>query len=632
MNNFIKLLLLVSFLFFNDQGAKAQLFILNGNNAQTFCDTDTLNLTCTPGLSNYRWFIEFDSVTTLSSNTTLALTTELTGFFYFVTATGPGNAYLRDSVFVKSFDKPVFSLGTDKFLCQGDVATLSQPAFVPGTGTIARVWNTGSTANSIIASVAGTYWLRISRTVASLVCSFTDTIQVFTTTGPVVSITNDTTICNGTSLVLNATLVSANPPVTYSWTPQASLSNPFIANPVANPTSTTTYRLIVTDQSIVQCNTDTTFVTVTVTPPIVVSLTPPGTSVCPDSIVQVAASASGSNPPFTYRWSPSVGVTDTTSNNTSILATSSRTYQLRATNTLGCFGTANFQLNVNSLNVIIPQPDTVLCEGRSYALNTNVFGGLAPYQFLWNQQAPFLNNPTLSSPVATPPASPQPIVYRVQVRDGAGCTKSDSVFVSTRPNPLVSVDPGFDSVRVFNSIPITAFASGGTGTNYLFEWSPNNVNLSNNDSAQVIFTGSIASLGLRQYTVIVIDERGCISQPDTVQIVTFALPGDSVNLVNRNIIYIPKYFRPTSSITENSSLKIFGTKIEADGIAFNIYSKWGNVVYQSNNLDQLEQEGWNGRLNNTGEELPQGVYSFTFEGRFEDGSPIKKTGTIILVR
>jgi hypothetical protein len=63
-----------------------------------------------------------------------------------------------------------------------------------------------------------------------------------------------------------------------------------------------------------------------------------------------------------------------------------------------------------------------------------------------------------------------------------------------------------------------------------------------------------------------------------------------------------------------------------------VYSKWGNVVFQSTSLDQMQTEGWNGKLNNTGEELPQGVYSFTFEGRFEDGSSIKKSGTIILIR
>jgi hypothetical protein len=632
MSRIFRVLLLTLICFYFSKEASAQLFILNGNNAQTFCNGDTLTLTCTQGLSNYRWFIEFDSVTTLSTTTSFSLTTELNGFFYFVTATGPGNAYMRDSVFVKSFEKPVFSLGVDKFLCPGDVATLSQPVGIPGTGAISRLWNTGSTANSIIASTSGTYWLRISRTAATLVCSFTDTIQVITTSGPVVSITNDTTICNGTSLTLNATLISANLPVTYSWTPEASLSNPFIANPVATPSSTTTYRLIVADQSIVQCNTDTTFVTVTVTPPINVSISPSIANVCPDSVIQVSATATGSNPPYSYRWIPGTGVLDSLSNNTSILAVSSRTYQLRATNAIGCFGTANFPITVNSLNVIIPQRDTVLCEGRTYALNTNVFGGIAPYQFSWNRNPPLLSNPNLSNPIASPTASAQPLIYRVTVRDGAGCSRSDSVSIGTRPNPMVTVNPKFDSVRVFNSLPITAEGSGGTGSVYLYEWSPNNVNISNNDSAQIIFTGSIASLGLKQYTVIVIDEKGCISLPDTATIVTFALPGDSVNLVSRNILYIPRYFRPSSTITENAALKIFGTKLDAEELSFNVYSKWGNVVFQSTSLDQMQTEGWNGKLNNTGEELPQGVYSFTFEGRFEDGSSIKKSGTIILIR
>jgi len=54
--------------------------------------------------------------------------------------------------------------------------------------------------------------------------------------------TNDTTICFGDSVLLN---VSGG--ITYSWSPQAGLSNPNILNPVASPAITTIYTVTITD-------------------------------------------------------------------------------------------------------------------------------------------------------------------------------------------------------------------------------------------------------------------------------------------------------------------------------------------------------------------------------------------------
>lgn len=49
------------------------------------------------------------------------------------------------------------------------------------------------------------------------------------------------------SLNLTSAIKGGLPPYTYSWSPATGLSDPNIANPVANPASTTTYTLTVTD-------------------------------------------------------------------------------------------------------------------------------------------------------------------------------------------------------------------------------------------------------------------------------------------------------------------------------------------------------------------------------------------------
>ena len=59
------------------------------------------------------------------------------------------------------------------------------------------------------------------------------------------SLLSPATICDGQSVELYPEFLALNPNLTYSWSPAFNLSNPDIANPTANPFSTTTYTLTV---------------------------------------------------------------------------------------------------------------------------------------------------------------------------------------------------------------------------------------------------------------------------------------------------------------------------------------------------------------------------------------------------
>ena len=58
------------------------------------------------------------------------------------------------------------------------------------------------------------------------------------TSGPFISTITDTTIMNGNCVTLTTTGVGAT---TYAWSPSTGLSNPNISNPIANPSTTTSY-------------------------------------------------------------------------------------------------------------------------------------------------------------------------------------------------------------------------------------------------------------------------------------------------------------------------------------------------------------------------------------------------------
>ena len=54
-------------------------------------------------------------------------------------------------------------------------------------------------------------------------------------------------ICQGQSSQLNVTVLGGTSPYSYSWTPVTGLNNPTIHNPVASPSATTMYHVLVTD-------------------------------------------------------------------------------------------------------------------------------------------------------------------------------------------------------------------------------------------------------------------------------------------------------------------------------------------------------------------------------------------------
>ena len=61
---------------------------------------------------------------------------------------------------------------------------------------------------------------------------------------------------------------------------------------------------------------------------------------------------------------------------------------------------------------------------------------------------------------------------------------------------------------------------------------------------------------------------------------------------------------------------------------FRIYNRWGQQVFFSSD----PEVGWNGRLNNTGEDSPAGVYVYTVEYNGPRGEPFTVKGHVTLVR
>lgn len=129
----------------------------------------------------------------------------------------------------------VIALSATSF-CEGDsveIGSILDPAYT-------YLWNNGETANSIVVDSSYYYVLDVTNTLTACVAS--DSIEVIVFAAPIADAGLDTTVDLGFSVVL-----SGSGGLDYLWTPLTGLDNPFIANPICTPDSTTTYILTVTD-------------------------------------------------------------------------------------------------------------------------------------------------------------------------------------------------------------------------------------------------------------------------------------------------------------------------------------------------------------------------------------------------
>ncbi|MEI6821133.1 MAG: gliding motility-associated C-terminal domain-containing protein [Bacteroidota bacterium] len=98
------------------------------------------------------------------------------------------------------------NLGNDTTLCEGETLMLS-----PNQTNVTCIWQDGSTDNNYTVTHAGTYWVQVYYPEYKITTS--DTIIISYNPKPKINLGKDTLLCNGESLILNATYPNA----VYKW-------------------------------------------------------------------------------------------------------------------------------------------------------------------------------------------------------------------------------------------------------------------------------------------------------------------------------------------------------------------------------------------------------------------------------
>jgi gliding motility-associated-like protein len=88
---------------------------------------------------------------------------------------------------------------------------------------------------------------------------------------------------------------------------------------------------------------------------------------------------------------------------------------------------------------------------------------------------------------------------------------------------------------------------------------------------------------------------------------------------------VPTGFAPNYANVGNL-LKPYGGATNISSITFKVYNRYGNLVFESNNVS----DGWDGRINGAVQE--SGAYVWYLDYTFNSGQQKHSKGTCVLIR
>jgi gliding motility-associated-like protein len=333
----------------------------------------------------------------------------------------------------------------------------------------------------------------------------TQTRSVIIANPPVANAGPNRNFCSGQTALIGST---SSPGISYGWQPGFGLSNPnssttTIAATYTGPSADTTITYVVTASAGASClSRDTVLVTIRRAP--MVDVQPAVTSICAGATAQLTASGADS-----YTWSPAAGLSATTGATVDARPANSTTYTVVGTLGNGCSAQTTVRVNVVNFVPANAGPNVAYCSGQPAQLA----GVNAGMNYSWQPTTGISNsnisNPQLALTYAGPSADTT-IPYILTASAGANCSSTDTVLVTVRRSPIVSVTPA--NVQICPGQRTTLTAAGADG----YAWAPS-AGLSATTGAAV----EAAPSDTQTYTVTGTLANGCFATAtSTVAVVT----------------------------------------------------------------------------------------------------------------
>ena len=200
-----------------------------------------------------------------------------------------------------------------------------------------------------------------------------------------------------------------------------------------------------------------------------------------------------------------------------------------------------------------------------------------------------------------------PDTVKVKLSDGMGCNiQRNTILQISKP----VIDVAHDAYQIMKGESVHLSVTEGAA----YSWIPAS-GLSDPHTSNPI----ASPLRTTEYLVTVKDSIGCSAAAQIIVVV-------------EETAFIPNLFTPNQD-GKNDALKIYGLG-QVTNFSFSIYNRGGNPVYDTKDISEAVNNGWNGTAR--GIQQPAGVYYWMVNGETGGGKRLqlngKNSGSIVLVR
>jgi hypothetical protein len=285
---------------------------------------------------------------------------------------------------------------------------------------------------------------------------------------PIISKSNDTTICAGKSLRIYATGGES-----YVWNNENFLDYKSVSTPIATPSKSSTFKVKVTDNN--GCiNYDSVRINIRSLPTIKIQNT--SAEVC--LFNQLDLSATGG---VNYTWHPVNAFNNHKLSAVKTKIFASTTIHVNGIDNYGCENIDSLSIVVHSLPKLITTSSDSICSGSSKQLISS-----GAFNYIWTGSN--LSSITISNPIATPIKTTKYIVEGISAK---GCKSKDSTIIYVKNNPTPSSIAGVETIcQNANWLEYSVFNNAAL----IREWSivNGNINFKTNNSVYVNWNNGLA--------------------------------------------------------------------------------------------------------------------------------------------
>jgi len=255
----------------------------------------------------------------------------------------------------------------------------------------------------------------------------------------------------------------------------------------------------------------------------------------------------------------------------------------------------SFYVNINSI--------TDTCSRGVGKIEVSAYGGVSPYEYLWN-----INT---SSPIVDNLASGD---YNILISDLNECLIDKIIIVANLPKPDINflVYSDYDNLYAQWENPIVFIDITDSDWQQILTW----------DWDYGDYTYGVDSISSHSYI-----ETGTYTV-----VLTLTTSHNCIDTLSKKVIidaydlFIPNSFTPGKDDNINSVFLPYGIGVE--DFEMNIFSRWGELLYSTSDINL----GWNGKYFNSDKECQIGVYVYYIELKDIFGAIHKYEGKINLIR